>query len=116
MRDFSNEEAQAIHYGSATSLPLQAKRPMVESESPAIHILNPLLMGLFQPARGHTTTSEHILLCNFPQRLSSKWSDRSSIVWTALSMLVGIFMGGGLLPSFVCTPVIAYNVKINKSF
>ncbi|EDR13693.1 uncharacterized protein LACBIDRAFT_292504 [Laccaria bicolor S238N-H82] len=33
MSDFSDEEAQATRYGSATSLPHQAKRPVVETRS-----------------------------------------------------------------------------------
>jgi len=38
-------------------------------------------------ARGHTTTSKHILSCSFPRRLSSEWSDRSSMVLRSRSRL-----------------------------
>jgi hypothetical protein len=85
--DFSDEEVQRTRYGSATSLPHQAKRPTVESESPFVYILFLLLICLFQLARGHTTTSKHILSCSFPRRLSSEWSDRSSMVLRSRSRL-----------------------------
>jgi len=87
MSDFSDEEVQGTRHGSTTSLPHQAKRPTVESGSSFIYILFLFLMCLFQPARGHTTTSEHILLCNFPLRLSSEWSDKSSMVSRSRSRL-----------------------------